>query len=238
MRRLSTTRNMCEDDSLLPDVAMARLKSDPGPSGVKKRGTQGSSSRSASVPSGSGSDGHDTESGFRVLPPQEDDNESVDNRSRHVDGESFTVRGVLVGLVVGTVICFSNMYFGLQTGWVSIMSMPASLLGFGIFSTLLRGGHVKLPFSPWVAPSSCPFCSPFLPKTNIPGSVENVLVQSVAGGMAIMPLGCGFVGVVPAMDRLLRTDEGGPFVMGPGQSVVWALGLCYFGVVFAVPLRR
>lgn len=32
-------------------------------------------------------------------------------------GRSFTLRGILVGLLVGLVICFSNMYFGLQTGW-------------------------------------------------------------------------------------------------------------------------
>lgn len=88
------------------------------------------------------------------------------------EGHHFTIRGVVVGLLVGLVIVFSNMYFGLQTGWVSMMTMPASLLGFGIFRTLSR--HLSFPFSP----------------------VENVLVQSVAGGMAIMPLGCGFVGVV------------------------------------------
>lgn len=82
-----------------------------------------------------------------------------------IEGESFTLRGVLVGLAVGLVICFSNMYFGLQTGWVSTMTMPASLLGFGIFRVL--GSRLELPFSP----------------------VENVLVQTVAGSMAIMPLG-------------------------------------------------
>lgn len=89
-----------------------------------------------------------------------------------IPGESFTLRGVIAGLLIGTIICAANVYFGLQTGWVSIMSMPASLMGFGIFK-LLRN-HIRLPFSP----------------------VENVFVQSVAGGMAIMPLGCGFVGVV------------------------------------------
>lgn len=89
-----------------------------------------------------------------------------------IEGRSFTARGIAVGLGVGLIICFSNMYFGLQTGWVSTMTMPASLLGFGFFKTVSR--HLKLPFSP----------------------VENVLVQTVAGSMAIMPLGCGFVGVV------------------------------------------
>lgn len=99
-----------------------------------------------------------------------------------IPGHSFTARGVLVGLAVGTVICFSNMYFGLQTGWVSIMSMPASLMGFGIFKLLSK--HIRFPFSP----------------------VENVLVQSVACGMAIMPLGCGFVGVVRHLFKQLMSS--------------------------------
>lgn len=131
-----------------------------------------------------------------------------------VEGRSFTFRGVAAGLLVGLVICFSNMYFGLQTGWVSMMTMPASLMGFGIFKTLSR--HLAFPFSP----------------------VENVLVQTVAGSMAIMPLGCGFVGVLPAMNFLLKDSEQGPINLSMWQLIVWSLGLCYFGVVFAVPLRR
>ncbi|KAM7200557.1 OPT oligopeptide transporter domain containing protein [Naviculisporaceae sp. PSN 640] len=131
-----------------------------------------------------------------------------------IEGESFTARGVIVGLLVGLVICFSNMYFGLQTGWVSTMTMPASLMGFGLFKTLSR--HLKFPFSP----------------------VENVLVQTVAGSMAIMPLGCGFVGVLPAMNYLLKPEEQGPINLPLWKLVLWSLGLCYFGVVFAVPLRR
>nr|XP_036584308.1 OPT oligopeptide transporter [Colletotrichum truncatum]KAF6793697.1 OPT oligopeptide transporter [Colletotrichum truncatum] len=131
-----------------------------------------------------------------------------------IPGRSFTLRGLFVGLLVGLVICFSNMYFGLQTGWVSTMTMPASLMGFGIFKALAR--HLKFPFSP----------------------VENVLVQTVAGSMAIMPLGCGFVGVIPAMNYLLTSEEQGPLHISLWKLVVWSLGLCYFGVVFAVPLRR
>ncbi|KAK0390030.1 hypothetical protein NLU13_3603 [Sarocladium strictum] len=131
-----------------------------------------------------------------------------------IPGRSFTVRAVFAGLAVGTIICAANVYFGLQTGWVSIMSMPASLMGFGIFR-LLRP-HLRFPFEP----------------------VENVLVQSVACGMAIMPLGCGFVGVIPAMTYLLSPDEQGPLHLSIGQLIVWSVGLCYFGVVFAVPLRK
>lgn len=130
------------------------------------------------------------------------------------EGRHFTLRGVAAGLLVGLIICFSNMYFGLQTGWISMMTMPSSLLGFGIFKALSR--HLSFPFSP----------------------VENVLVQSVAGGMAIMPLGCGFVGVIPAMEYLLKPEEQGPIHLSMWKLIIWSLGLCYFGVVFAVPLRR
>jgi uncharacterized oligopeptide transporter (OPT) family protein len=130
------------------------------------------------------------------------------------EGQNFTVRGILVGLGVGLIICFSNMYFGLQTGWVSGMSMPSSLIGFAFFKTLSK--HLDLPFTP----------------------VENVLVQTVAGSMGTMPLGCGFVGVMPAMNYLLRPEEQGPIFLSLWKLVLWSLGLCFFGVVFAVPLRR
>lgn len=116
-----------------------------------------------------------------LLPPSPSSSSSIDSappdhpdtRPRTatpiIQGHSLTARGVLVGLAVGTIICFSNMYFGLQTGWVSTMTMPASLLGFGIFRAL--GDRLD-----WRGNG------PFTP-------VENVLVQTVAGSMAIMPLG-------------------------------------------------
>ena len=130
------------------------------------------------------------------------------------EGQNFTLRGILVGLGVGLVICFSNMYFGLQTGWISSMSMPASLIGFAFFKSLSK--HLDLPFTP----------------------VENVLVQSVAGSMGTMPLGCGLVGVMPALNYMLKPDEQGPIVLSLWKLILWSLGLCFFGVVFAVPLRR
>lgn len=128
--------------------------------------------------------------------------------------QNFTFRGVVVGLLIGVVICFSNMYFGLQTGWVSGMAMPSALLGFAYFKTVSR--LLAFPFSP----------------------VENVLVQSVAGSVGVMPLGCGFVGVMPALNYLLEEDENGPLRIGLWKMTVWAFGIAFFGVIFAVPLRK
>ncbi|RDI89628.1 26S protease regulatory subunit 7 [Venturia inaequalis] len=128
--------------------------------------------------------------------------------------QNFTFRGVLVGLIIGVIINFSNMYFGLQTGWVSGMAMPSALLGFAYFRSVAK--YLNFPFSP----------------------VENVLVQSVAGSVGTMPLGCGFVGVVPALEYLLLPEEGGSLNIGLWKLVVWSVGIAFFGVVFAVPLRR
>ncbi|KAF3006870.1 hypothetical protein E8E13_010895 [Curvularia kusanoi] len=161
--------------------------------------------------------------------PSTDDYERADDAGQHApihagdrdylaeqadQPQNFTLRGVLVGLAIGVVICFSNMYFGLQTGWVSGMAMPSALIGFAYFKVVAR--TLKLPFTP----------------------VENVLVQSVAGSVGTMPLGCGFVGVIPALNFLLKPEEGGPLDISLWKLIVWAVGICFFGVVFAVPLRR
>ncbi|MCJ1313733.1 hypothetical protein MMC25_007413 [Agyrium rufum] len=134
--------------------------------------------------------------------------------ARAAEGQNFTVRGVVVGLFIGIIICFSNTYFGLQTGWVSGMAMPAALMSFAFFKSIAR--HIELPFTP----------------------VENVLVQTVAGAVGTMPLGCGFVGVLPALNFLLEDDENGPLNLGLGKLIIWAVGICFFGVFIAVPLRR
>ncbi|KAG9674609.1 oligopeptide transporter-like protein, partial [Aureobasidium melanogenum] len=138
--------------------------------------------------------------------------------SRAQQPQNFTLRSLLLGLAIGTVICFSNTYFGLQTGWVSSMAMPSALLGFAWFKAVSR--TLSYPFTP----------------------VENVLVQSVAGSVGTMPLGCGFVGVIPALEYLLKPEEtqgeGTGVHLSLGKLIIWAVGICFFGVVFAVPLRR
>ncbi|KAG7136828.1 hypothetical protein HYQ45_018875 [Verticillium longisporum] len=41
---------------------------------------------------------------------------------------------------------------------------------------------------------------------------------------------------LPAMNYLLTPEEQGPITLEAWKLIVWSLGLCYFGVVFAVPL--
>lgn len=146
-------------------------------------------------------------------------------RTPTTSAQSFTPRSLIVGLIIGALITFSNTYFGLQTGWISTMAMPSALIGFSVFKVLTK--YLSFPFTP----------------------IENVLIQTVAGAVGTMPLGCGFVGVIPALEFLLKDGEdgpagdggegeGGPLRLGFGKLVVWSLGVCLFGVVFAVPLRK
>jgi OPT family oligopeptide transporter len=158
-----------------------------------------------------------------AAPMMEDMDQSSNSETTNVarlaaakcqDARNFTLRGLLVGLLIGTVVCFSNMYFGLQTGWVSSMAMPSALLGFSYFKMVSR--YISFPFTP----------------------IENVFVQSVAGSVGTMPLGCGFVGVLPALNYLLTPDENGPLQISLIKLIIWAVGIAFFGVVFAVPLRK
>ncbi|BEI92704.1 uncharacterized protein CcaverHIS019_0503320 [Cutaneotrichosporon cavernicola] len=132
----------------------------------------------------------------------------------------FTPRAVIVGLGVGVLLCMTNMYFGLQTGWVSMMSLQSALLGFAIF---------KLPsvlprFFPNVRPLSAP---------------ENVVIQTTAVATGTMPLAAGLVGIIPALGMMSQEVDGrDPIVLSYWHLVIWCLAVAFFGVFLAVPLRR
>ncbi|KAE8333487.1 OPT oligopeptide transporter protein-domain-containing protein [Aspergillus sergii] len=183
-----------------------------------------------SVNTADGDGSHFRNSDDYIRPRIDNDNAgfpstSVPEGSPVTSAQSFTPRSLLVGLIIGALITFSNTYFGLQTGWISTMAMPSALIGFSVFKVLSK--HLSYPFTP----------------------IENVLIQTVAGAVGTMPLGCGFVGVIPALEFLIRdgedgpsgdggVGEGGPLKLSFWKLVIWSLGVCLFGVVFAVPLRK
>ncbi|SGZ49032.1 CIC11C00000002384 [Sungouiella intermedia] len=126
-----------------------------------------------------------------------------------------TLRATVAGLLIGSVVLISNFQFGLQTGWVSMMSLPSALLGFTLFKLL-------------------PFARNFT-------DVENVYIQSVSVAVGTGPLAYGLVGIIPAIEKFLTKDESGTgarIVLSLSQLMVWSLGLAMFGVFFAIPLRK
>lgn len=188
--------------------------------------TMAANASSAMRPDGSSFRDRDQRSGrdTDVLESELDPIETM-RSSPATSPQSFTTRSLLVGIVIGVLITFSNTYFGLQTGWISTMAMPSALIGFSVFKVFSK--YLSYPFTP----------------------IENVLIQTVAGAVGTMPLGCGFVGVIPALEFLLKdgedgpsgdggAGEGGPLKLNFWKLAIWSLGVCLFGVVFAVPLRK
>lgn len=92
-------------------------------------------------------------------------------------------------------------------------SIQSALLGFGIFRLPWRLCGVRR-------------CRHF-------GPLENVVVQTIAVATATLPLAGGFIGIIPALGML---DP--PIVLSTSQQLLWAAALTYFGIFFAVPLRR
>ncbi|CAM9010434.1 unnamed protein product [Wickerhamomyces anomalus] len=128
-----------------------------------------------------------------------------------------TPRAITAGLIIGSIVLISNFQFGLQTGWVSMMSLPSALLAFAIFKQL----------------------QPLLSYEFT--DVENVFIQSIAVAVGTGPLAYGFVGVVPAIEKFLRPDESGTgklINLNTWDLIIWSIGLGFFGIFFAVPLRK
>jgi len=147
----------------------------------------------------------------RGSEPEDEVQEEMELRAKE---PQMTLRGVLAGTVIGLVVLVSNMYFGLQTGWISMMTLPSSLIAYGVFRAL----------------------NPVLRSEFTP--TENVFVQSLAVAIGSGPLAFGLVGVIPAVEKFTTSEEGGGMVLPVWKLALWSFGLAFFGVFFAVPLRR
>ncbi|KAH3687985.1 hypothetical protein WICPIJ_001047 [Wickerhamomyces pijperi] len=131
--------------------------------------------------------------------------------------KQITPRAIIAGLLIGSVVLISNFQFGLQTGWVSMMSLPSALLSFAIFKNLSKS--LSYQFT----------------------DVENVFIQSIAVATGTGPLAYGFVGVVPAIEKFLKESESGTGKLirfSLTDLFIWSTGLAFFGIFFAVPLRK
>jgi hypothetical protein len=149
---------------------------------------------------------------------------------------SFSLFSPFLALYTPSYVLSFSMYFGLQTGWISMMSLQASLLGFAVFKVL--------PASPWF--SSRPLTIH-----------ENIVIQTTAVATGTLPLGAGYVGVIPALAQLdPKLDGSEPLILGWKALIAWCFAVAFLyvplhtlmepllilstcsGVFLAVPLRR
>ncbi|KAG2035225.1 OPT oligopeptide transporter protein-domain-containing protein [Suillus americanus] len=123
----------------------------------------------------------------------------------------FTFQAVAIGLLIGCLLCFTNLYFGLQTGWISMMSLQSALIGF------LLSKMLPTPLSPQ----------------------EIIVVQTTAVATGTMPLAAGFVGILPALGLLEEEKDGSPPIRLSWLAAIgWSCSVAFFGVFLSPPIRK
>ncbi|WP_224369788.1 OPT family oligopeptide transporter [Hyalangium versicolor] len=120
-----------------------------------------------------------------------------------------TVRAVIAGMVIGMVMCLSNLYVILKTGWSMGVTLTACILAFSVFNLLRQLRIFKQEFSP----------------------LENNAMGSVASAAGYMT-GGGNMHAVPALLMLTGT------LPSTGWLVVWLAVVAALGVVAAIPIKR
>ncbi|KAI2636557.1 oligopeptide transporter [Hypomontagnella submonticulosa] len=128
--------------------------------------------------------------------------------------DPLTIRSVIVGIILGSLVNASNLYLGLKTGFTFAASMFGAIFGYGI---------IKI-----------------LSKSNLPiiggsfGPQENSIIQAAAQGAGgITGI---FVAGIPAMYRL-GALEGNP-KDSFGAIITITLVCSFFGLFFVTPLRK
>ncbi|KAK7033176.1 OPT oligopeptide transporter protein-domain-containing protein [Favolaschia claudopus] len=136
---------------------------------------------------------------------------SVPDFEHQGGNNEFTLQAVCIGLLIGCLLCFANLSFGLQTGWISMMSLQSALIGF-LISRLL-----PIPLS----------------------AQEVIVVQTTAVATGTMPLAAGFVGIIPAL-KLLDKDRDGalPINLSWIAAIGWSCSIAFFGVFLSPPIRK
>lgn len=123
-------------------------------------------------------------------------------------------RALTAGILIGVPLCFTNVYFGLQTGWSMSMAMPAALVGHGAFKAC-----------------AMLFSSPLTIE-------ENVFMLAIAAAAASMPLTVGILGPIPTIQFLAKSSERGLSDFSLGSLIIWSIGVSLFGPIFARLLRN
>jgi putative OPT family oligopeptide transporter len=120
-----------------------------------------------------------------------------------------TVRAVVVGMLLGALMCLSNLYVVLKTGWSFGVTLTACVVAFALFRLARSLGLVRREF----------------------GMLENNAMGSVASSAGFMTGG----GNLPAMGALLVLTGLRP---EPVAMVAWLAVIAMLGVFTAVPIKR
>ncbi len=125
------------------------------------------------------------------------------------DEPNLTARAIVVGMLVGAVMCLSNLYVFFKTGWSMGVTLTACILAFGAFRGLSALGVVKRPL----------------------GVLENNALTTVASGAGFMTGG----GNMAAFGALLMVTTMRPPAV---PMIAWFAVIAAMGVFAAIPIKR
>ncbi|HVP40249.1 MAG TPA: OPT family oligopeptide transporter [Candidatus Saccharimonadales bacterium] len=120
-----------------------------------------------------------------------------------------TLRAVLAGMAIGSVMCLSNLYVFFKTGWSMGVTITAAILAFAVFRLLAA---VRLAPRPLTA-------------------LENNALTTVASGAGFMTGG----GNMAAFGALLMVTAVRP---APAPMIAWFGAIAALGVFTAIPIKR
>ena len=127
--------------------------------------------------------------------------------------QHFSLRAALVGCLLGSIICASNMYFGFKVGWSFGATIFAAIFGY--------------PVMKWVARITNG------PKFNIFEHATLSSAATAAGGLT----SAGFVNGLPAMYQMGIFDHT-KVKDDFWRITLWGTTTAFFGIFFTMPLRK
>jgi len=125
------------------------------------------------------------------------------------DEPNLTARAVLVGALIGAIMCLSNLYVFFKTGWSQGVTITACILAFGSFQLLRGAGLVTRPL----------------------GMLENNALTTVASGAGYMTGG----GNMAAFGALMMITSVRPSYV---PTMAWFAVIAALGVFAAIPIKR
>lgn len=120
-----------------------------------------------------------------------------------------TTRAIVVGMLIGAVMCLSNIYVFFKTGWSMGVTLTACILAWAVFKGLVAAKVTKEPL----------------------GLLENNALTTVASGAGFMTGG----GNMAAFGALLMVTTDRP----PSIPIIaWFAAIAALGVFAAIPIKR
>jgi uncharacterized oligopeptide transporter (OPT) family protein len=131
------------------------------------------------------------------------------------DAVNLTARAVVVGMLIGVVMCVSNLYVFFKTGWSMGVTITAAILGWATFKVLAAARLARTPL----------------------GALENNALTTVASGAGYMT-GGGNMAAYGALLMILVAQPGVLPIPSTPALIVWFAAIAALGVFVAIPIKR